>query len=125
MKAKTQNSSLEIAQCYMLLADCISFNHIEDDQFILNNLEYAKDLYRRFADDFRSEIEEFINTTILPIVENSSYFSFLHKTEYGSYNENGNFEINSEESLDMIIAELYHHTITLNEKLLKLFAKYI
>lgn len=48
-----------------------------------------------------------------------------NKPEYGSYNAEGHFKINSEESLDRMLFEMYNHTFSLNEKLLKMIYKYL
>ena len=125
MKTKDRNASLDVVACYMLLAECISFEHIEDEEFILNNLECVEELYKYFSDDFRAEIEGFINTTILPIVDDPSYFDFLDKEEYGTRQEDGSFVLNSGQAIEMIYCEMRFHILFLNEKLLKLFSKYI
>lgn len=125
MSAKSKNSSLDVVACFTFLAECISFEHIEDEEYIIDNIKCVKELYKYFSDDFCADIEEFINTTINPILEDPAYFCFLDKEEYGTRQEDGTFSINSGQAIEMMLCEMRFHILSLNEKLLKLFSKYI
>ena len=122
--AKSLTTS-DIVYVYMLLSECIHFEHIEDAEKIMENLGYVKENIYSLPKEFRAEVEQFIEEVIHPIIYDLDYFDFLHKAEYGEFNSEGHFVINSERSLEMIIFEMYNHTIELHEKLLKVFAKYI
>lgn len=115
----------DIMACYKLLEECISFDHIEDRENICKNLREIKYYREDVSEEAYKEIEAFIEEMIKPIVYDVNYFDFLNKTEYGVYDENGHFVINSEESLDRILFEMYNHTFSLNEKLLKMMFKYM
>ncbi len=118
-------STSEIVYIFMLLSECVHFEHIEDAEKIMENLGYIRENIYSLPKEFRAEVEQFIEEVIHPIIYDLNYFDFLHKSEYGEFNSEGHFVINSERSLEMIIFEMYNHTIELHEKLLKVFAKYI
>ena len=69
--------------------------------------------------------QQFIEEVINPIIYDLDYFDFLHKPEYGEFNSEGHFVVGSERALEMVIFEMYNHTVELHKKLLKAFAKYI
>lgn len=115
----------DIVYIFMLLSECVHFEHIEDAEKIMENLGCVRENMYSLPKEFRAEVEQFIEEVINPIIYDMNYFDFLHKSEYGEFNSEGHFVINSERSLDMIIFEMYNHTIELHEKLLKVFAKYI
>lgn len=115
----------DIVYTFMLLSECVHFEHIEDAEKIMENLGYVRENIHSLPKEFRADVERFIDEVIHPIIYDLDYFDFLHKSEYGEFNSEGHFVINSERSLDMIIYEMYNHTIELHEKLLKVFAKYI
>lgn len=125
MKKDLFLKSPEVMGCYKLLEECVSFEHIEDREFICRNLNLVKDYKKSISEEAYAEIEAFINEIIKPIVYDADYFDFLRKPEYGSYNEQGHFVINSDSSLEMIIFNMYHHTLSLNEKLLEMISKYM
>lgn len=115
----------DIVYTFMLLSECVHFEHIEDTEKIMENLYCVRETIYSLPKELRAEVEQFIEEVINPIIYDMNYFDFLHKSEYGEFNSEGHFVINSERSLDMIIFEMYNHTIELHEKLLKVFAKYI
>lgn len=125
MKAKQFFKTSDIVYIFMLLSECIHFEHIEDTEKILQNLGYVRENIYSLPKELRTEVEKFIEEVINPIIYDMNYFDFLHKAEYGEFNSEGHFVINSERSLDMIIYEMYNHTIELHEKLLKVFSKHI
>lgn len=125
MKKELVVKSPEIMGCYKLLEECISFEHIEDKEYICRNLNLIKDYKGSIPDKAFGEIEDFVNEVIKPIVYDADYFEFLRKPEYGSRNEQGHFVINSDSSLEMIIFNMYHHTLSLNERLLEMISKYM
>lgn len=115
----------DMVYIFMLLSECVHFEHIEDTEKIFENLGYVRENIHSLPKEFRAEVEQFIEEVIHPIIYDLDYFDFLHKSEYGEFNSEGHFVINSERSLEMIIFEMYNHTIELHEKLLKVFVKYI
>ena len=125
MKTKDFLTTSNVVYIFMLLSECVHFEHIEDTEKILQNLGYARENIYSLPKEFRTEVEQFIEEVINPIIYDMNYFDFLHKAEYGEFSSEGHFVINSERSLEMIIYEMYNHTIELHEKLLKVFAKHI
>ncbi len=120
----TYRESKEV-YCFMLLSNCISFEHIEDTEYILENLKYIDEVKKSLSKNLCDDIDKFINEVINPIIYDSNYFDFMNKSEYGYYAKNNHFVIKSEYAFDMLICSLLNHTITLHEKLLKTFSKHI
>jgi len=52
-----------------------------------------------------------------PIVYDTNYFDFMIREEFGDYDENGHFVINSDHSLEMMIFLLYDRTLKLDAKI--------
>lgn len=71
------------------------------------------------------QLDRFIKETIEPIICDEEYFSFLNSAEFGAYNDEGVFEINSAHSAKMMIALLCKHTIELDEKLDKFASEHL
>lgn len=115
----------DIVASYKLLEECIDYEHIEDEEYILGNLQIVRDYKPMLPLELQNDIEEFIETIVYPVVFDRNYFSFLNRPEFGDINEEGHFVINSEKSLEMMIFLMYEHTLELHEKLLQKFAKYI
>ncbi len=125
MKIINNYSESNEVYCFMLLSNCINFEHIEDREYILENLKYIEKEKKSLSKKICDDIDKFINEVINPIIYDSNYFDFMYKAEYGVFDKNNHFVIKSEQALDMLIYELYNHTINLHEKLLKIFAKHI
>lgn len=64
-----------------------------------------------------SAVDDFIVRIIRPIVYDADYFDFMKRDEYGEYNEEGHFIINSDRSLEMMIFLMYERTVELNKQL--------
>lgn len=125
---KRNNKFLEaviVVEIHKLLKECIDFDNIENADFIYKNLDLINSYKRALSDKICKHLDKFIEETIQPIIENEDYFSFLNREEFGSYNDEGIFEINSEHSAKMMIALLCKHTIELDEKLDEFASKYL
>lgn len=72
-----------------------------------------------------SAVEYFINNEIKPIVYDTNYFDFMIREDFGEYNEDGHFVINSDRSLEMMIFLLYERTIELGKKLDEFASKHL
>ena len=125
IKNKDNLKTSNVVYIFMLLSECVHFENIEDKEKIMKNLYYVKETIHSLPKELRTEVEQFIEEAINPIIYDMNYFDFLHKAEYGEFNSEGHFVINSERSLDMMIYEMYNHTVELHEKLLKVFSKHI
>ena len=124
MKRINFNTNSKFVYIFTTLSDCISFENIENREYILKNINIVKKNMYSLPNDLRLEVERFIKDVLEPIIYNLDYFRFLRKAEYGELSENG-FVIKSDSALEYMIFDLYNHTIELQEKLLKVFAKYI
>lgn len=108
---------ISIVEIHKLLKECIVFDNIEDREFICKNINQIKDYKGVVSDEMYSAVESFIKDVIRPIVYDTNYFDFMIREEFGDYNEEGHFVINSERSLEMMIFLLYERTLELGEKL--------
>ncbi len=114
-----------IIEIHRLLKDCIIFDNIEDREFICRNLNLIKDYKNDISEEMYLAVETFINETIKPIVYDTNYFDFMIREEFGDYNEEGHFVINSDRSLEMMIFILYERTLELGEKLDEFASKHL
>ena len=115
----------DITYMFMILSDCINAENIENKERILKNLEIAQENIYSLPKDLRNEVNEFITKIINPIVRDKNYFDFIYDENYGYYDSEKHFIIESERGLENAMFLLYNHTIELHEKLLKVFAKHI
>lgn len=128
MKTNYSNKFLEaviVVEIHKLLKACIDFDNIENDEFIYKNLNLINSYKIALSDKMCRQLDKFIEETISPIIDDEDYFSFLHTEEFGSYNDEGVFEINSEHSAKMIIALLCKHTIELDKKVDEFASEYL
>lgn len=127
MKNKELNNeeAKAIVDIHRLFKECIVFENIEDREFICRNLNLIKDYKSVISDEMYSEVDEFIKDVIRPIVYDTNYFDFLIHDEYGEYNEEGHFVINSDSSLEMMIFLLYDRNLELSEQLDEFASKHL
>lgn len=102
---------------YLLLKDCLEYTHIRDKEFICRNISMLYDYKHELSSDVYSKIEAFVDDVIKPILFDFNYFDFLIKDEFGSYNNEGHFIINSNCSLEMMMFMLNAHSYELIKKL--------
>ncbi|MCM1285799.1 MAG: hypothetical protein NC213_04085 [Acetobacter sp.] len=126
--SKSNNKFLEaviVVEIHKLLKECIDFDNIENADFIYKNLNLVNGYKIALPDEICKPLDMFIKETIEPIIEDEDYFSFIHGEEFGTYNDEGIFAINSEHSAKMMIVLLCKHTIELDEKLDKFASEYL
>jgi|GEM_PF-701528 hypothetical protein len=125
---KRNNKFLEaviVVEIHKLLKKCIDFDNIENADFIYKNLDLINSYKRALSDKMCKQLDKFIEETIQPIIENEDYFSFLNREEFGSYNDEGVFVLNSEHSAKMMIALFFEHIIELDKKLDEFASKHL
>lgn len=122
---RTNDDAKAIVEIHRLLKDCIIFDNIEDKEFICRNLNLIKEYKKDVSEVMYSVVESFINDEIKPIVYDMNYFDFLIREDFGDYDEQGHFVINSDRSLEMMIFLLYERTIELGEKLDEFASKHL
>ena len=111
IKNKCDNIKKEI---YLILKNCIRFETIENKQIVKKGLSKVNKYLERLPKEEANDIAGFIEEVIKPILYNPHYFDFLQRKEFGTFDEEGRFEINSEESLDMMIFLMYQRVLELN-----------
>ena len=119
MKRKKFNNepAKAIVDIHRLLKECIVFENIENEELICKNLNTIKAYKGIITDEMYSAVDDFIVRIIRPIVYDADYFDFMKRDEYGEYNEEGHFIINSDRSLEMMIFLMYERTVELNKQL--------
>lgn len=122
---RSNDNAKAIVEIHRLLKDCIIFDNIENKEFICRNLNLIKDYKKDVSEEMYSAVESFINDEIKPIVYDMNYFDFLIRDDFGDYNKEGHFVINSDRSLEMMIFLLYERTIELGERLDEFASKYL
>lgn len=122
IKDKEKKAVVEI---HKLLKECLVFDNIEDREFICKNLNLIKDYKRDIPEEMYSAVEDFVNEIIKPIIFDTNYFDFMIHEDFGNYNKEGHFVINSERSLEMMIFLLYERTLELDEKLSEFASKHL
>ena len=121
----TNKGTKAIVEIHRLLKDCIIFDNIENREFICRNLNLIKSYKDDISEEMYSAVESFINHEIKPIVYDTNYFDFMIHEEFGDYDEDGHFVINSDHSLEMMIFLLYERTLELGEKLDEFASKHL
>ncbi len=98
MKNFTDFNKQYIFNCYTIMKDCVSFEHIDDEEYTQSALAKLELNKLTLPTTLCSSLTSFIQNTLLPIVEDPDFFSETMTPEIGSFNEKGNFVISSEES---------------------------
>lgn len=98
MKNFTDFNKQCIFNCYAIMKDCVSFEHFDDADYIYSALSKLEQNKLALPTALCLSITSFIQDTLLPIVEDPDFFSEAMTPEIGFYNEQGIFEISSDES---------------------------
>ena len=106
----------KLIECHILMVEALK--GYEDRAFQSNKLFEIKQYSNPLPEDMKKKITEYVNRIIRPMVYDSDYWSFIEKDEqYGSYNEDNHFVVDSDRSLECIIFRKYHHIHDLLEEL--------
>ena len=96
----------------------------KDRAFQSNKLFEIRQYSNQLPDEMNKKISEYANQTIRPMVYDVDYWSFIEKDEqYGSYDADNHFIVDSDRSLECIIFRKYHHIHDLLEKLSMFMSK--
>lgn len=110
----------EKIECCKLLKSCVHFDNIEDSGYIFNTLNTIRSYKSILTSEEYNKMDKFIRSTIHPILFDENYFDFLHREDFGEFNEeDGTFHVNSEKSMLMIIYLMYWHCFELEDKVIK------
>ena len=114
-----------LVKCHKLLRDCISFEHIEDSDYIVNKLKQILKLKPLIPEKMFMQIEKFMNKSIFPILLDEHYFDFKAQPKYGHFSEDNSnvFVVNSEDSMYEIYLLKYYVTFELADQLDEFFLK--
>lgn len=99
------------------MRDCVDFEHIEDSEYICSTFSRIRRYRVALPPDLYERINDFVLDTLHPIVNDPDFFSATKLPEYGSFNKEGSFVINSDESFNKIIAIMCQISIDMERKI--------
>lgn len=112
-----RKEEIKLIECHILMSEAI--RGYEDRGLQSNRLFEIRQYRNQIPENKYKKIEEFVNENIRPMVYDVDYFSFLKDEQYGSFDGNNHFIIDSDRSLEDIIFLKYIHVHELLEKLNK------
>ena len=121
---KKYRSGNVIVEIHKLMKECVNVENIQDWEFVRNNLKKIVAYKGCILEVEYSMIEEIFNEVIVPPFFDEHYFDFLNKKEFGSYDAEGNFVINSEESLKNMLVLLCERSIELERRIDEMFSQH-
>lgn len=105
----------KLIECHILMDEALK--GYEDRGFQSNKLFDISQYRNQLPNGTYKKIEKFVNENIRPMVYDEDYWSFLKDEQFGSYDENNHFIVNSDSSLETMIFKKYHHVLDLLKKL--------
>ncbi len=105
-----------IYECYSLLRDCVA-EKIANKGHVATAFRKVEQYRITLPSDLYERIYNFMRENISPIIENPDFFSAIYSPEYGNYNDDGDFVVNSEESLNKQFLTLVSISIDLENKI--------
>lgn len=117
MKQLTDFTKNCIFQCYNLMRDCTDTDNIENTEFIYSVFRKIERYKVTIPMEIYNNINNFVEETLYPIVDDPDFFSSTTLPEYGSFDEErGSFVVNSEESLKKIMISFFQISIDMERK---------
>jgi len=117
-----KNIETMLSECNTLMREAIK--GYEDRAFQSNKLFDIKQYRNKLPEDIYKKIQEFVTQNISPMVYDVDYWAFVEKDEqYGSYDNDNHFIVDSDCSLECIIFRKYHHVYDLLGKLREFMLK--
>ncbi|MDD3140930.1 MAG: hypothetical protein PHX08_18440 [Lachnospiraceae bacterium] len=106
----------KLIECHILMNEALK--GYEDRAYLSNKLFEIRQYSNQLPEEMNKKISEYVNHTIRPMVYDADYWSFIEKDEqYGSYDIDNHFIVDSDRSLECIIFSKYHYIYDLLEKL--------
>lgn len=106
-----------IFQCYNLMRDCTDTDNIENTEFIYSVFRKIERYKVTIPTEIYNNINNFVEETLYPIVDDPDFFSSTTLPEFGAFDEErGTFVVNSEESLKKILENFFMLCIDLENK---------
>lgn len=106
----------KLIECHILMVEALK--GYEDRAYQSNKLFEIKQYSNQLPDEMNTKITEYANKIIRPMVYDADYWSFIEKdNQYGKYDDNNHFIVDSDRSHECIIFGKYHHMCDLLEKL--------
>lgn len=113
-----------ITRCFNILHSCVCSDYIEDKNHILEKLDEFLEVKDCIPKELYKEATNYIEKNINPILYDKDYWEFTEKSEYGEFNKEGVFVVNSEKSMYEICYLFLENSEKLIQELLYIFSKY-
>ena len=110
-----------IVKIHELLKECVEFGHFLDWDFTKENLKKIVEYKKMISNEEYLAIEKICQELIFPAYFDKNYREFIFKKEFGDYNEEGFFVINSEDSIDKMTSVLYRKCVELGKQIDRYF----
>lgn len=104
-----------------MLKECVEFGHFLDWDFTKENLKKIVEYKKTISNEEYLAIEKICQELIFPAYFDKNYREFIFKKEFGDYNEEGFFVINSEDSIDKMTSVLYRKCVELGKQIDRYF----
>lgn len=106
----------KLIECHILMVEALK--GYEDRAFQSNKLFELRQYSNQLPKDMKRKIIDYADEIIRPMVYDIDYWSFIEKDEqYGCFDDENHFIIDSDRSLECIIFRKYHHICDLHKKL--------
>ena len=109
-----ETPSIAGIMCYITIKNCISIDNIEDTSFVREGIKKVNALQEELSEEKSKKLDAFMEEHIYPIAYDPHYDDFIRKPEFGEYDENGNFVIETEEALGQMIGLWQMYIMSLN-----------
>ena len=105
-----------LIECHIEMSEAIK--GYDDKAFQCNKLFDIRQYRNKLPEKIYKKINLFVDKNIRPMVYDVDYWNFIDKDkQYGSYNDNNHFIVDSDRSLECIIFRKYQHAQDLLLKL--------
>ena len=116
-------SKENIVEIHRLLKECVEFGHFLDWNFTKENLKKIVEYKKIISNEEYLAIEKICQELIFPAYFDENFREFIFKKEFGDYNEEGAFVINSEDSIDRITSIIYIECVELGKRIDEAFSE--
>lgn len=109
MKSKmTKEIETKLIECHILMHEALK--GYEDRALMSNKLFEVKQYSNQLPEDMKRKIMDYADEILRPMVYDTDYWSFVERDEqYGYFDDENHFIIDSDRSLECIIFTKYHH----------------
>ena len=112
-----------IVEIHRLLRECVEYGNYLDWNFTKENLKKIDAYEKVISKEEYLTINKICQTFIFPAYWDEHYRELIFRKEFGSYNEEGVFVPNSEDSIERIVNIIYIECVELGKLIDDAFSK--